>query len=188
MEPLIIQKKKANFYSIFLQMKKDYTFKGITLSYIYFPILYYKSRQMRKKIIQFAIENKKPIKEVFESYDPKNFSNLNVHNWFFTPRISYNKFLFKKMKEKNQKMSNLSNNNLEKKNEQIQKSILICGILSMIIIIILVISIIIYCICKNRRESKNAKNHNIFIEEKQQKKNNTSPEKSMKNWPNMDIK
>ena len=74
-------------------------------------------------------------------------------------------------------MSNLSNNNLEKKNEQIQKSILICGILSMIIIIILVISIIIYCICKNRRESKNAKNHNIFIEEKQQKKNNTSPEK-----------
>ena len=110
MEPLIIQKKKTNFYSIFLQMKKDYTFKGITLSYIYFPILYYKSRQMRKKIIQFAIENKKPIKEVFESYDPKNFSNLNVHNWFFTPRISYNKFLFKKMKEKNQKEKEEKNN------------------------------------------------------------------------------
>ena len=67
-------------------------------------------------------------------------------------------------------MSDLSNNNSENKNEQIQKSILICGILSMIIIIILVISIIIYCICKNRKENKNIANHNIFVEEQQQKK------------------
>ena len=74
-------------------------------------------------------------------------------------------------------MSNFSNNNSENKNEQIQKTILICGILSMIIIIILVISIIIYCICKNRRESKNVINHNIFVEEQQQKKHNTTPEK-----------
>ena len=99
----ILQQKKNNFYSAFLKMEKSYTWKGFTLPYINFKLLYLKSRILRKNIIKFAIENKKQISEVFESYSPKYYKNSKLHNWEINPKISYLKYQYKKLKEKNQK-------------------------------------------------------------------------------------
>jgi hypothetical protein len=98
----ILQEKKNNFYSAYLKMEKIYTWKGFKLSYINFKLLYLKSRIFRKNIIKFAIENKKPISEVFESYSPKYYNNSKIHNWEINPKISYLKYQYKKLKEKNQ--------------------------------------------------------------------------------------
>ena len=83
-------------------------------------------------------------------------------------------------------MSNTTNS--LNSNYQLQKTILIFGMISISLIIIFLILIIIYCICKNRRESVNEKNHNILIEEQAIKnninQNNNNPQNKFKKIPN----
>ena len=73
--------------------------------------------------------------------------------------------------------------NLQNKNTEIQKKLIICSIISLIIIIILVIAIIIYCICKNKRE-KNKLNNAIFIEGQNVNNNNQNNNKLFHLIPN----
>ncbi len=73
--------------------------------------------------------------------------------------------------------------NEQKQNTEMQKTLIICSIISMIIIIILVIAIIIYCICKNKRE-KNKLNNAIFIEGQNVKNNNQNNNKLFHSIPN----
>ena len=73
--------------------------------------------------------------------------------------------------------------NEQKQNTEMQKTLIICSIISMIIIIILVIAIIIYCICKNKRE-KNKLNNAIFIEGQNVNNNNQNNNKLFHSIPN----
>ena len=73
--------------------------------------------------------------------------------------------------------------NEQKQNTEMQKTLIICSIISMTIIIILVIAIIIYCICKNKRE-KNKLNNAIFIEGQNVKNNNQNNNKLFHSIPN----
>ena len=73
--------------------------------------------------------------------------------------------------------------NEQKQNTEMQKTLIICSIISMTIIIILVIAIIIYCICKNKRE-KNKLNNAIFIEGQNVNNNNQNNNKLFHSIPN----
>ena len=57
-------------------------------------------------------------------------------------------------------------------NYEMERTLIICGLLSIIIIILIVIFIIIYCICKKRRKKNKLNSSNIYIEDQSIKSNN----------------
>ena len=88
--------KEINFYSCYLKMTKDFVWNEFKLPYIYFKMLYFKARKLRKKIFQYAFEKKIRINDILESYNPKeNLTKLNEHNWEIPIEISYKRYFEK---------------------------------------------------------------------------------------------
>ena len=89
-----------NFYLLFIKMNKEYIWNNFKFPFIYFKILYYKAKKLRKKIIKYAHNKKIEINDIFESYNPdKNKSKLNEYNWNIPIEISYQKLQKKKIRE-----------------------------------------------------------------------------------------
>ena len=89
-----------NFYLLFIKMNKEYIWNNFKFPFIYFKILYYKAKKLRKKIIKYAHNKKIEINDIFESYNPdKNKIKLNEYNWNIPIEISYQKLQKKKIRE-----------------------------------------------------------------------------------------
>ncbi len=103
--------KEINFYSCYLQMTKDFVWNEFKLPYIYFKMLYFKARTLRKKIFQYAFEKKIRINDILESYNPKeHLTKLNEHNWEIPIEISYKRYfekIYKVTKVKKEDNSNM---------------------------------------------------------------------------------
>ena len=99
-----------NFYLLFLKMNKKFIWNNFKLPFIFFKILYYKAKKLRKKIIKYANDKEIEINDIFESYNPeRNIFKSNKYNWSVPIEILYKKLQKKKIREARIKVDNNSN-------------------------------------------------------------------------------
>ena len=89
-----------NFYTLYLKMKKEFIWNNFKFPYIYFKILYYKAKKIKKKIWKYSTNKKIGVLDIFNCYNPiKNLLESKEHNWNIPIEILYKRYYERKIKE-----------------------------------------------------------------------------------------